>query len=54
MDIQLPVIDGYEATRPSSHPALRAIPVKAVTSYALSGEEDKAAQPGAMRMCLTL
>jgi two-component system, cell cycle response regulator DivK len=43
MDIQLPVMDGYEATRRiKSDPALRSIPIIAVTSYALSGEEKKA------------
>src|SRR5467141_4645989 len=47
MDIQLPVLDGYEATRRiKADPALRAIPVIAVTSYALSGEEDKARAAG--------
>src|SRR6266536_5360854 len=36
MDIQLPGIDGYEATRRlKADGALRAIPVIAVTSYAL-------------------
>ncbi|HEY7244403.1 MAG TPA: response regulator [Xanthobacteraceae bacterium] len=43
MDIQLPVMDGYEATRRiKADPALRAIPIIAVTSYALSGDEEKA------------
>jgi two-component system, cell cycle response regulator DivK len=43
MDIQLPVMDGYEATRRiKADPALRSIPIIAVTSYALSGEEKKA------------
>jgi two-component system, cell cycle response regulator DivK len=38
MDIQLPVVDGYEATRRiKSNPVLRKIPIIAVTSYALSG-----------------
>ena len=42
MDIQLPVIDGYEATRRiKADPALRHIPIIAVTSYALSGDEGK-------------
>ena len=39
MDIQLPVIDGYTATRKiKADPALRSIPIIAVTSYALDGE----------------
>ena len=47
MDIQLPVMDGYEATRRiKAEPALRSIPVIAVTSYALSGEEEKARAAG--------
>ena len=38
MDIQLPVIDGYEAARRiKADPALRHIPIIAVTSYALVG-----------------
>jgi two-component system cell cycle response regulator DivK len=40
MDIQLPDLDGYEATRRiKADPTLRHIPVIAVTSYALSGDE---------------
>ena len=47
MDIQLPVLDGYEATRRiKANPSLRAIPIIAVTSYALSGDEDKARAAG--------
>jgi len=47
MDIQLPVLDGYEATRRiKGNPALAAIPVIAVTSYALSGDEAKAKAAG--------
>jgi two-component system cell cycle response regulator DivK len=47
MDIQLPIMDGYEATRRlKADPALRAIPVIAVTSYALSGDEEKARAAG--------
>jgi signal transduction histidine kinase/CheY-like chemotaxis protein len=47
MDIQLPEIDGYEATRQiKSNAATSAIPVIAVTSYALSGDEAKARAAG--------
>jgi len=47
MDIQLPIVDGYEATRNIKHdPELRHIPVIAVTSYALSGDEKKAVEAG--------
>jgi two-component system, cell cycle response regulator DivK len=47
MDIQLPIIDGYTATsRIKADPALRSIPIIAVTSYALSGEEKKARAAG--------
>ena len=47
MDIQLPDIDGYEATRRiKSDPALSGIPIIAVTSYALSGDEAKAMEAG--------
>ncbi len=47
MDIQLPLIDGYEATRQiKAQPELRHIPIIAVTSYALSGDEVKASEAG--------
>ena len=47
MDIQMPVMDGYEATRRiKADPDLKSIPVIAVTSYALSGDEDKARAAG--------
>ena len=47
MDIQLPLIDGYEATRRiKANPALRAIPIIVVTSYALGGDEEKARAAG--------
>ena len=47
MDIQLPGLDGYEATRRiKGNPALRHIPVIVVTSYALSGDDVKAFEAG--------
>ena len=47
MDIQLPVMDGYEATRRiKADPALMHIPIIAVTSYALSGDEAKTLAAG--------
>jgi two-component system cell cycle response regulator DivK len=48
MDIQLPVLDGHEATRRiKQNAALRAIPIIVVTSYALSGDDAKATAAGA-------
>ena len=47
MDIQLPIMDGYTATKQiKADPALRSIPIIAVTSYALPGEEKKARAAG--------
>jgi two-component system, cell cycle response regulator DivK len=47
MDIQMPVLDGYEATRRiKADPALKDVPVIAVTSYALSDDEAKARAAG--------
>lgn len=47
MDIHLPGIDGYDTTRRiKSNPALHHVPIIAVTSYALSGDEEKAQQAG--------
>ena len=47
MDIELPEIDGYEATRRiKANPDTAGIPVIAVTSYALSGDDEKARAAG--------
>jgi two-component system cell cycle response regulator DivK len=47
MDIQLPGLDGYEATRRiKANPAIRHIPIIVVTSYALSGDDVKAFEAG--------
>jgi len=47
MDIQLPILDGYEATRRIRALAeVKSIPIIAVTSYALSGDEAKALAAG--------
>ena len=47
MDVQLPIIDGYTATRRiKADPTLRSIPIIAVTSYALDGQEKIARAAG--------
>ena len=47
MDIQLPVLDGYEATRRiKADAALASVPIIAVTSYALAGDEAKTRAAG--------
>jgi two-component system, cell cycle response regulator DivK len=49
MDIQLPIMDGYTATRKiKADPAMRSIPIIAVTSYALSGRRRRHARRAAM------
>lgn len=48
MDIQLPKMNGYEAIRAiKSDPALKSIPIVVITSYALSGDSQKAFDAGA-------
>jgi two-component system, cell cycle response regulator DivK len=47
MSAQLPIIDGYEVARQiKANPALRSIPIIAVTSHALNGEEQTARAAG--------
>jgi CheY-like chemotaxis protein len=47
MDIQLPVMDGLEATRIlKSDTTTKDIPILALTSYAMTGDKDKILQAG--------
>src|SRR5262249_16244674 len=47
MDIQMPCIDGYEATRRIKvDPDLKLIPIVAVSSFAMKGDEEKARAAG--------
>ncbi len=47
MDIQLPVLDGYAATRLiRQDEALRDVPIIAVTSFAMAGDKEKALEAG--------
>jgi two-component system, cell cycle response regulator DivK len=47
MDVQLPLLDGYEATRRiKADPVLKRIPIIVVTSYALGGDEAEARAAG--------
>ena len=47
MDLSLPVIDGWEATRQiKGDPATQNIPVIALTAHAMSGDEEKARAAG--------
>jgi two-component system cell cycle response regulator DivK len=47
MDIQMPVMDGYDATRRiKADPGLKPIPIVAVSSFAMKGDEEKARASG--------
>ena len=48
MDVQLPKISGIEATRAlRADPSTAATPIIAITSFALSGDEQRAGEAGA-------
>jgi len=47
MDIQMPIMDGYEATRQiKADPNRKSIPIVAVSSFAMKGDEEKARASG--------
>lgn len=47
LDIQLPGMDGYSVARAlRGHPELQAVPIVAVTSYAMAGDREKAIESG--------
>jgi two-component system, cell cycle response regulator DivK len=47
MDFGMPVMDGWEATRRiKAHPELRHIPIIAITSHAMVGDEQRARDAG--------
>jgi two-component system, cell cycle response regulator DivK len=47
MDMSLPVVDGWEATRRlKAEPATRAIPVIGLTAHAMAGDRDKVIAAG--------
>jgi len=47
MDLSLPIIDGWEATRQiKANPTTQSIPVIALTAHAMAGDEQKALEAG--------
>ncbi len=47
MDMSLPLLDGWEATRRlKADPATQSIPIVALTAHAMAGDRDKAIEAG--------